>query len=170
MSGFPKLIPAFTALVPISPPTPLGPTARGGPLNHVTILPEQGSLVSDPSYPIRVDAVFVSGADFIRADPSGTHVRLQVDALLRDGPTGAHIRLSYTGTIATAGTGAGKVFAGASDAATTAFGDAFIHGTFETGHPDLAAMQSKVYVGAGRFILEEGKPVVVEYKFSEVVA
>lgn len=143
MSGFPKLIPAFTALVrplftppspptsmytkrkqvPIAPPFPFGPTARGGPLNHVTILPEQGSLRSEPGYPISVDAVFVSGADFIRGDPSGTHVRLQVDALLRDGPTGAPIRLAYTGTIKTAGTGAGKVFAGAEDAGTTGFGD-----------------------------------------------
>jgi len=40
--------------------------------------------------------------------------------------------------------------------------------TFETGHPDLAGMETKVYVGAGRFVLEEGKPVVVEYKISEV--
>lgn len=109
--------------VPIAPPLPFGPTARGGPLNHVTILPEQGSLRSEPGYPISVDAVFVSGADFIRGDPSGTHVRLQVDALLRDGPTGAPIRLAYTGTIKTAGTGAGKVFAGAEDAGTTGFGD-----------------------------------------------
>lgn len=31
-------------------------------------------------------------------------------------------------------------------------------------------MDTKVYVGAGRFILEEGKPVVVEYKISEVAA
>ena len=46
---------------------------------------------------------------------------------------------------------------------------AVIHGTFETGHSDLAGMQTKVYVAAGRFILEGGK-VVVEYKFSEVVA
>lgn len=29
-------------------------------------------------------------------------------------------------------------------------------------------MDTKVYVGAGRFILEEGKPVVVEYKISEI--
>lgn len=43
-----------------------------------------------------------------------------------------------------------------------------IHATFETGHPDLTGMDTKVYVGAGRFILEEGKPVVVEYKISEV--
>lgn len=120
-------------------------------------------------------------------------MRLQVDALLRDGPTGAPIRLAYTGTIKTAGTGAGKVFAGAEDAGTTGFGDGcefffpfpfffywrvleagltgvVIHATFETGHPDLAGMDTKVYVGAGRFILEEGKPVVVEYKISEVAA
>jgi hypothetical protein len=30
-------------------------------------------------------------------------------------------------------------------------------------------LQDKVYVGSGRFVLEEGKPVVVEYKIGEVI-
>lgn len=34
----------------------------------------------------------------------------------------------------------------------------------------LKAMSEKVYVGSGRFILQEGKPVIVEYKISEVAA
>jgi len=41
---------------------------------------------------------------------------------------------------------------------------------FETGAPGLAEIQNKVYVGAGRFVLEPGKPVTVEYKISEVSA
>jgi hypothetical protein len=31
-------------------------------------------------------------------------------------------------------------------------------------------MEYKIYVGSGRFIAEKGKPVVVEYKISEVSA
>lgn len=42
------------------------------------------------------------------------------------------------------------------------------HVKFETGHPELKALEDKVFVGSGRFILEAGKPVTVEYKISEV--
>jgi hypothetical protein len=41
---------------------------------------------------------------------------------------------------------------------------------FETGNEKLASLHEKIYVGAGRFILEPGKPVIVEYKVSEVSA
>jgi hypothetical protein len=41
---------------------------------------------------------------------------------------------------------------------------------FETGPGALAALEEKVYVGSGRFILEPGKPVIVEYLVSEVSA
>lgn len=43
------------------------------------------------------------------------------------------------------------------------------HILFETGSEALKGMEEKIYVGSGRFIVEEGKPVVVEYKISEVV-
>lgn len=42
------------------------------------------------------------------------------------------------------------------------------HVNFETGHPELKVLENKVFVGSGRFILEAGKPVTVEYKISEV--
>ncbi len=38
------------------------------------------------------------------------------------------------------------------------------------GSKELEAIEQKVYVGSGRFIIEEGKPVIVEYKISEVTA
>ena len=41
---------------------------------------------------------------------------------------------------------------------------------FETGSKELAALEEKVYVGSGRFVLEAGKPIMVEYKVSEVSA
>jgi hypothetical protein len=44
------------------------------------------------------------------------------------------------------------------------------HILFETGSDELRGMEEKIYVGSGRFIVEKGKPVVVEYKISEVVA
>ena len=42
--------------------------------------------------------------------------------------------------------------------------------TFETGASELKDLRHKVYVGSGRFIVEAGKPVTVEYKISEVAA
>jgi hypothetical protein len=41
---------------------------------------------------------------------------------------------------------------------------------FETDAPGLKLLQDKVYVGSGRFIVEEDRPVIVEYKISEVSA
>lgn len=42
------------------------------------------------------------------------------------------------------------------------------HVKFETGSAELKQLESKVYVGSGRFILEKDMPVIVEYKISEL--
>lgn len=42
--------------------------------------------------------------------------------------------------------------------------------SFETGSDALKEIEHKTYVASGRFILEAGKPVTVEYKISEVTA
>lgn len=44
------------------------------------------------------------------------------------------------------------------------------HILFETGSEALKDIEKKIFVGSGRFVLEEGKPVTVEYKISEVAA
>lgn len=38
---------------------------------------------------------------------------------------------------------------------------------FETGDEKLKDLETGVFVGAGRFVVEKGKPVVVEYKVSK---
>ncbi len=40
---------------------------------------------------------------------------------------------------------------------------------FQTGDEKLKELETSTFVGAGRFIYEQGKPVVVEYKVSKVV-
>ena len=40
---------------------------------------------------------------------------------------------------------------------------------FETGDEKLKSLETGTFVGAGRFRVEQGKPVVVEYKLSKVV-
>ncbi|EFW99835.1 hypothetical protein CMQ_153 [Grosmannia clavigera kw1407] len=167
--SFPKTIPAFTVKIPITAPSAIG-TAKSGSLNQVAFLVDHpgGGITTEPGYPIQLDAKWVHGSDFIRADPDGKHLRLSVNSVLqqRDDPS-AMLSFSYTGIIQLGGA-ADKVLSGAADAKTTDFGEVFSHHTFETGHPSLRALESKVFVGAGHFVLEAGQPPVVEYKISEV--
>jgi len=176
MATFPKLIPAFTARIPIKAPASVG-SAKGG-LNHVPFVSvaegHGGSLVSAPGYPLKVDAQFLHGADWIRVDADGKHLRLNVNSILKQKATSsnsddddAFLSFTYTGTI-TVTPEIGKILTGAPDAATTAFGDAFTHVRFESSHPSLAALEHKVYVGAGHFVIEAGQPPIVEYTISEV--
>jgi len=168
MSSFPKLIPAFTAHVVIHPPSQVGQIATARSLSHAAFVQDSGFVRSEPSYPIQLDAVFSHGADFIKADADGKFVRLDVHSLLQD-KSGAFVRFNYTGIVGTEGPN-GKVLRGEADAATTGFGDAFTRVVFEAGSPELEALQHKVYVASGRFIVEAGKPATVEYKISEVAA
>lgn len=40
---------------------------------------------------------------------------------------------------------------------------------FETGDEKLKDLELSTFAGAGRFVVEQGKPVVVEYKLSKLV-
>lgn len=107
----------------IEPPASVGTTARGGTILFVPFVPNSGSVKSEASYPIQLDAEFVHGADYVRMDPNGENVRLEIHSVAKDKATGALFRFSYTGTVSLAGP-AGKVFRGEPDMATTGFGDA----------------------------------------------
>lgn len=41
---------------------------------------------------------------------------------------------------------------------------------FEAEDPYLEPLEDKLYVGSGRFIVDQNQPIVVEYKISEVAA
>lgn len=82
-----------------------------------------GSIVSEPGYPIRLDAAIEHGADYIRTAADGRHVQLEVHAVARDTVTKGLVRFRYTGRISTTGP-AGKVLRGEVGAATTDFGEA----------------------------------------------
>ena len=51
----------------------------------------------------------------------------------------------------------------------TSVNEAVIHMDFETGEEKLKVLELSKFVGAGRFLVEAGKPVTVEYKLSKVV-
>ncbi|KAI9839847.1 MAG: hypothetical protein M1819_000037 [Sarea resinae] len=167
MSGFPSLQPAFTALVEIDAPLGVGSLSKGAPL---TVVPMTGgTLKAEPGFTSpALDAKFIgTGYDYIRHDPSGEHMRLDVRSQLKN-KDGALFSLYYTGVIAK-DPALLKVLEGSPDAQTTEFGNAFTHFTFETGSPALKELETSVFVGSGRFRIEKGKPTVVEYKISKVV-
>lgn len=167
MANFATLIPAFSAHIVVNEPKQAGTLSSGPGLVYVPFIPSSGYLRSEPDYPVKLDAVFENGADYIKADPDGKQVRLEVQCVAKDKASGGLVRMNYTGTIDMASSN-GKIIRGDADAATSDFGGIFTHVVFETGTPGLKALEGKVYVGSGRFILEPGKPVTVEYKISEV--
>jgi hypothetical protein len=100
----------------------VGTLSTGPSLVHVAFHPT-GFVRSEPDYPVLLDGTFIHGADYLRVDPSGKHVRLEVSSLLRDSVSGGTFRMDYTGIIGLGGP-AGKVLGDAPDAKTTDFGEA----------------------------------------------
>ncbi|KAH8599703.1 hypothetical protein B0O99DRAFT_323597 [Bisporella sp. PMI_857] len=164
--SFPNLIPAFVTHIVLDPAFSIGDISSGGPLTVVPFASEDSYLRSVENYPIKVDAIFVHGSDFIRQDPSGSHIRLNVNSVLRD-RTSALLSFKYDGIIKVTPYVA-AVLGGSPDTASTEFGDAFTHVVFEAGAEELKALEQKVYVAAGRFIVGKGKKTIVEYLISEV--
>jgi Protein of unknown function (DUF3237) len=81
----------------------------------------------------------------------------------------------------------GAILSGRPDAKSTDFGDAcklcrflrglnslmlftVIHLVFETGNETYRALETGVYVGAGRFVVGKDRPVFVEYKVCRIVS
>lgn len=69
-----------------------------------------------------MNATFIHGADYIRQDPSGKHLRLDVHSTLKDKDNGSLIKMSYTGIIEL-NQGIVAALTGAPEAKTTQFGD-----------------------------------------------
>lgn len=63
------------------------------------------------------------GGDFLRRDPDGSVVRLDVESVARDDDSGALLRFTYAGVVGMGGE-EGKVIRGDGNATTTGFGNA----------------------------------------------
>ncbi|KAL2221145.1 hypothetical protein M432DRAFT_588845 [Thermoascus aurantiacus ATCC 26904] len=145
MANFPALQPAFT----IQPMT-------------------GGTIKSEPGYSPSFDSEFVGvGNDYIHADPDGKHLRLNAHGVVKTND-GALVYLNYTGTIAVTPAEA-SVLSGQAESTVTPYGNSFTHITFETGDERYKDLENRVFVGQGHFIVEKGKPTIVEYKVSQVV-
>jgi len=165
MSDFPKLQPAMSIFVYIDPPISVGSASKGTPLNVVPMT--SGTVKSEPGFSPALDAEFIgTGYDYIRQDPSGKHMRLDVRSQLKN-KDGSLLSLYYTGVIEVT-PAIGAVLSGSPDAKTTPFGDAITHVSFETGSESLKELETGTFVSSGHFVVETGK-LAVEYKVSKVV-
>ncbi|OJJ49763.1 hypothetical protein ASPZODRAFT_58823 [Penicilliopsis zonata CBS 506.65] len=164
MSGFPSIQPAFTVRVIIDPPHAVGSASRTTSLQVVPMT--GGTVQSAPGFSPSIDAQFVgTGNDYIHADPDGKHLRLNAHGIAN------HIQLiylNYTGVVAL-GPAEAAVFAGTASDGATPFGNSFTHFTFETGDERYKELETRVFVGQGHFIIETGKPTIVEYTVGQVV-
>ncbi|KAI8650242.1 hypothetical protein NCS56_01476800 [Fusarium sp. Ph1] len=137
-------------------------------LLNIPFVPNLGTLVSEPGYEPPLEATLSTGATFCAATRTAKRVRLDVSSRREDSTSGAMLRFSYNGVVGVAGD-EGRVIRG-DNATTTGFGNAFVQVRFETNASGLKPLQDKLYVGSGRFIVEENQPIIVEYKISEVGA
>lgn len=114
-----------------------------------------------------LDATFINGVDHVYSDPSFKHIRINVQAVLKD-KDGSLISYTYKGIIEMTPEGA-EFFAGSPNAKTTDFGYTFSHVNFETGAAHLKTLETSLFVGCARFVIEAGKPPAVETKISRIV-
>jgi len=168
MSAFPTLKPAFTIWFPVDPGEEIGALSLGGTETFVNIKPTISTVTTEPGFAPALNAKLVMGGDWIHGDPDGKHLRLDVKTTLKS-DDGAAISMSYNGVIAM-DEPTGKALGGAADAKTTKYGRIVNVVTFKTGAEQYKEFEHGVFVGSGRFVVESGKPLAVEYKVSQVLA
>ncbi|KAF3183922.1 hypothetical protein TWF106_006900 [Orbilia oligospora] len=162
-AGFPTLKPAFTALLNIAPGLPVGTLSAGQNLTWVNIL--SGTLVSEPDYPVKVNANLVSGADWIHGDPDGKIQRLDVRSIFKT-DDGALLNFSYLGAIHMDSEIA-SIFQGTAKPGLVTSWRGVTHKFLQTGTEAYKRLENDVFIAVGRFHVKEDA-VVVEYKISYV--
>ncbi|KAJ6257280.1 hypothetical protein Dda_8169 [Drechslerella dactyloides] len=162
---FPKLKPAFTALLNIEPGLPIG-TLSSGP-NLVWVKLVSGTLVSHDHFPTKVNAKLVAGADWIHGDPGDAIKRLDVRSVFKT-DDGALLNFSYLGVIHMNAEIA-SIFAGAASPGLVTGWGAVTHKFIQAGAEQYKALEDGVFVAVGRFHVK-ADGVTVEYKISQVIA
>ncbi|EWC48792.1 hypothetical protein DRE_00097 [Drechslerella stenobrocha 248] len=163
--GFPRLKPAFTAVLDIEPGLPIGALSSGPTLVWVKI--KSGTLKSHPDFPTPVNATLISGADWIHGDPSGSVQRLDVRSVFKT-EDGSLLNFSYLGLIQM-DPAIASIFTGEAKPGLVTNWSAITHKFIQTGAEQYKSLADGVFVAVGRFHVSEGG-VAVEYKISQVVS
>ncbi|KAF2129251.1 hypothetical protein P153DRAFT_366669 [Dothidotthia symphoricarpi CBS 119687] len=127
-----------------------------------------GTVKSEEGFEPKLDGELHGvGYDYIHNDSDGGYMRLDVRSQVKTSDN-TILAMYYKGNVALT-PGVGAILSGSPDAKTTEFGDSFVAFTFETGSKEYKELQNGTYVGAGRFVKEQGKDgIIVEYKVSKV--
>ncbi|KAL3438162.1 hypothetical protein BDV09DRAFT_161012 [Aspergillus tetrazonus] len=166
MSEFPSLKPAFTIQIELDAPLAVGTGVRD---TNLQVIPfSKGVFKTAEGFEPAFEAQVVgTGNDYIHADPDGKHMRLNANGVIKT-QDDALIYVNYTGVV-TLSEAEQKVLSGTAEEGSTPFGNSFTHLTVETGHERYKDLENRVFVGKGRFNVQKGKPVVVEYRVAQVV-
>jgi len=123
---------------------------------------------SEPNFSPSVDCEWIgTGNDYIHNDPDGKNMRLDAHAVVKD-KSGSYVYIHYSGVVEITPE-LKLILGGKEEAKTTEFGHSFVEMRFETGEEKLKGLELGTFVGAGRFVVEKDKPVVVEYRVSQAV-
>ena len=169
-NDFPQVVAAMTMELEIGHPVLVGSISRGTPLTVVPIT--GGRLSSHAAFHTTMDfSLSPNGSDFIHYDPSGQHMRLDTRILARSRDARDDmLYVKYKGIIKIT-RDLSKILSGSVHAKSTEFGSSAIHVEFETGCDRYRSLELAMFVGAGRFVVDEKKGrVSVEYLISQVVS
>ncbi|CAZ84253.1 unnamed protein product [Tuber melanosporum] len=167
-SEFPmELEPALTLRLGLELPLSTGRAIQGYDLSYTDC--PNGTIFSAPGANVTVNATIIHADAVVRIDPDGGKFRLNVHGVART-TNGTIFQLTYT-AINTPVEEFRKVLARAPDAKDTEFGDMFSQHSFEVpiSAPELAPLNSNIYVGVGRLLIDKDRVVTAEYAISRVI-
>lgn len=146
--------------------TPTGPVSTGGQTLLVPIL--STSLSTVPSYtgPTLTATTALLGADWIHADPSGEHLRLDVRSVVKL-DSGKHLDINYKGIVAVTDE-TKAILAGGAKEGSLPWGTVYAQWKFQAEDEALKGLQDKLWVASGRFNVGGDGGVEVEYHVFEV--
>ncbi|PMD32046.1 hypothetical protein L207DRAFT_572344 [Hyaloscypha variabilis F] len=167
MSANPSFESVLTVKLTLGTPWRIGQAGSGEfitgvPFTGGNLKSVEGGLLSG-----LVDAECIHGLDMSRLPASQDFTRLSVESIWRN-KDDAMIHLSYNALLRMTDE-IKNIFMAHKDAKSTSFGDVYAHFKFQTGTPKLKALEENLFVGSGRFVLEEGKDLAVEYNIGRII-
>ncbi|KAF8426066.1 hypothetical protein EV426DRAFT_573068 [Tirmania nivea] len=167
--GFPKLEEAMVGLFHIKPAVPIGQVNTGAGLNFIRVTGGSVKTVEGFLGP-KFEGTVVDGEDWVTVDNDGKRLRLNAKMLIK-ADDGAVAVFSYIGII-TVTPEIGLILSGNEARKTVPFGNIVSSGQFETGDPRYKDFENNLFVGSGRFRVNDDndRSVTVEYGLSRLIA
>jgi len=159
---FPTLENALIGVVDLGPVALIGQIASGATQFNVQIV--GGSIDSVPGFTPPLHAVIDHGDDLVEIDNDGQRLRLNARIIIKNGED--FLSVSAVG-IVTLTPEVQAILAGTGS--TTPFGDIVITAKFQTGNPDLKGLENSIFVGSGRFLVNQNATISIQYGISEVL-